>query len=60
LDVLASLCDLANIEVPATSEGKSFKPILMGKKIRSEILFTGFIVEEGDRGCAAFKRETGS
>lgn len=32
LDVLASLCELANIEVPATSEGLSFMPILMGKK----------------------------
>jgi arylsulfatase A-like enzyme len=32
LDVLASLCDLANIEVPATSEGLSFMPILMGKE----------------------------
>ena len=32
LDVLASLCDLANIKVPATSEGLSFMPILMGKE----------------------------
>jgi arylsulfatase A-like enzyme len=32
LDVLASLCELASIEVPATSEGFSFMPILMGKE----------------------------
>ena len=31
LDVLATLCDLAGIEQPATSEGISFKPVLMGK-----------------------------
>ncbi len=31
-DVLASLCDLAGIDAPATSEGRSFKPILEGRK----------------------------
>ena len=30
LDVLVSLCELASIEVPSTSEGLSFKPVLMG------------------------------
>ncbi|MDF1860534.1 MAG: sulfatase-like hydrolase/transferase [Verrucomicrobiales bacterium] len=32
LDVLATMCDLAGEEIPATSEGKSFKPVLMGEK----------------------------
>ncbi|MBT3467724.1 MAG: sulfatase-like hydrolase/transferase [Opitutae bacterium] len=32
LDTLATLCDLAGIKVPATCEGISFKPVLMGKK----------------------------
>ncbi|MEE2642784.1 MAG: sulfatase-like hydrolase/transferase [Planctomycetota bacterium] len=31
LDVLATLCDLAGVEVPATNEGKSMKPVLLGK-----------------------------
>ena len=30
LDVLSTLCDLANINEPDTSEGISFKPVLMG------------------------------
>ena len=32
LDVLATLCDLSGIEAPRTSEGKSFKPVLLGEK----------------------------
>ncbi|MCH2332941.1 MAG: sulfatase-like hydrolase/transferase, partial [Roseibacillus sp.] len=32
LDVLATLCDLSGIEAPKTSEGKSFKPVLLGEK----------------------------
>ena len=32
LDVLATLCDLAGIPAPATSEGTSFKPVLTGAK----------------------------
>lgn len=36
LDVLATLCDLAGIEIPETNEGISFRPVLEGKaeKIR--------------------------
>ncbi|WP_372772911.1 sulfatase-like hydrolase/transferase [Mangrovibacterium sp.] len=30
LDVLPTVCDLAGIEIPATVEGKSFKPVLEG------------------------------
>lgn len=32
LDTLATLCDLAGIKAPATNEGTSFKPVLMGEK----------------------------
>ena len=33
LDVLATLCDLAGIPAPETSEGISFKPVLTGQKL---------------------------
>ncbi len=32
LDTLATLCDLAGIEAPATNEGISFKPVLTGER----------------------------
>ena len=32
LDVMATFCDLADIKPPATCEGISFKPVLMGEK----------------------------
>lgn len=32
LDVLATLCDLADIDAPQTNEGISFKPVLEGKQ----------------------------
>ena len=32
LDVLATLCDLAGLPAPETSEGTSFKPVLTGEK----------------------------
>ena len=32
LDVLSTMCDIANIEIPKTSEGISFKPVLEGKQ----------------------------
>lgn len=31
LDVLATLCDLADVETPATNEGISFRPVLEGQ-----------------------------
>jgi arylsulfatase A-like enzyme len=31
LDVLATLCDLANVPLPASNEGISFRPVLEGK-----------------------------
>lgn len=32
LDSLATICDLAGVPAPATNEGTSFKPVLMGEK----------------------------
>jgi len=32
LDILATLCDLAGVDIPASNEGISFKPVLMGQK----------------------------
>lgn len=32
LDLLATLCDLAGIDTPATNEGLSFKPVLTGQR----------------------------
>ncbi|MEN8680844.1 MAG: sulfatase-like hydrolase/transferase [Akkermansiaceae bacterium] len=32
LDTLATLCDLAGLEAPASNEGRSFKPVLTGEK----------------------------
>jgi choline-sulfatase len=32
LDILATLCDLANIPAPESNEGLSFKPVLLGQK----------------------------
>ncbi|NNM27892.1 MAG: sulfatase-like hydrolase/transferase [Akkermansiaceae bacterium] len=32
LDVLATICDLAGVEAPASNEGLSFRPVLEGKK----------------------------
>ncbi len=32
LDVLSTLCDLADVKAPETSEGLSFKPVLRGQK----------------------------
>ncbi len=32
LDLLATICDLAGIEIPTTNEGVSFKPVLEGRE----------------------------
>lgn len=40
LDTLATLCDLAGFPAPKTSDGVSFKPVLMGKqKIVRDVLY---------------------
>lgn len=32
MDMLATMCELSGVEVPATNEGKSFAPVLRGEK----------------------------
>ncbi len=40
MDVLSTLCDLAGIDAPATSEGISFKPVLEGEReVVRDVLF---------------------
>ena len=41
LDVLSTLCDLAGIEQPPTSEGMTFKPVLLGKKVAARDVLYG-------------------
>jgi arylsulfatase A-like enzyme len=43
LDVLATLSDLAGIKAPTDNEGTSFKPVLMGKKLKTrEVLYGAY------------------
>ena len=43
LDVLATLCDLAEVPVPASSEGESFAPVLRGEReVVREVLFGAY------------------
>ncbi len=40
LDVLSTMCDLSGLEIPGTSEGISFKPVLMGEKeVTRDVLY---------------------
>ncbi|QDU92866.1 sulfatase-like hydrolase/transferase [Lignipirellula cremea] len=41
LDMLATLCDLAGVEPPASNEGISFKPVLEGKKATTRDVLYG-------------------
>lgn len=56
LDVLATLCDLARIEAPATSEGKSFKPVLMGEKKQVRDVLYGVYCGGGRPGSRCIKK----
>jgi arylsulfatase A-like enzyme len=56
LDVLATLCDLANIDSPKTSEGKSFKPVLMGKKKKVRDVLYGVYCGGGRPGSRCVKK----
>ena len=43
LDVLATLCDFAGIEAPATNEGLSFRPVLEGRRAAvRDVLFGSY------------------
>ena len=52
LDALATLCDLAKIDAPKTSEGISFKPVLMGDDEQALTSCTGSIAVGDARGHA--------
>ena len=41
LDVLATLCDLADIQAPETNEGLSFKPVLQGARTTTRDVLYG-------------------
>ena len=56
LDVLATLCDLAGIAAPATSEGISFKPVLEGKKAIVRDVLYGVYCGGGRPGTRCVKK----
>ncbi len=40
LDALSTMCDLAGVDIPKTSEGISFKPVLIGEKeVTRDVLY---------------------
>lgn len=41
LDVLSTLCDIAAVETPESSEGVSFKPVLMGEQTETRDVLYG-------------------
>lgn len=57
LDVLATLCDLAGIEAPKSSEGLSIKPVLTGEKtVVRDVLF-GVYNGGGKPGMRCVKKD---
>ena len=56
LDVLATVCDLAGIKAPATSEGLSFRPVLEGKKADVRDVLYGAYCGGGRPGTRSVKK----
>ena len=56
LDVLATLCDLADIELPQTNEGISFKPILTGEQTAMREVLYGAYAGGAKPGMRCVKR----
>jgi choline-sulfatase len=56
LDVLGTLCDLANIPAPSTNEGLSFKPVLMGEKESIRDIMYGVFCAETRPGLRAVRK----
>jgi choline-sulfatase len=56
LDVLATLCDLAGVDVPATNEGTSFKPVLEGKNKTVRDVLYGVYSGGGKPGMRCVKQ----
>jgi len=56
LDTLPTLCDLANIEVPAVTEGISFKPVLEGRQAQVRDVLYGVYCGGTKPGMRCVKR----
>ena len=56
LDVLSTLCDLAKIDAPKTSEGISFKPVLMGDEEQARDVLYGVYCGGGRPGTRSVKK----
>lgn len=56
LDVLATLCEIAGVEIPATNEGTSFLPVLHGRTPAIREVMYGVYSGDGPPGCRAVRR----
>lgn len=56
LDVLATLCEIAGIEPPATNEGRSFVPVLHGRVPAIRDVLYGVYSGDGAPGLRAVRR----
>ncbi|WP_208300233.1 sulfatase-like hydrolase/transferase [Prosthecobacter fusiformis] len=56
MDILATLCDLANIPAPETNEGISFKPVLAGEKTTVRDVLYGAYSGGGKPGMRCVKQ----
>ncbi len=56
LDILSTLCDLANINKPDTSEGLSFKPVLFGEAERMRDTMYGVFCAETRPGLRCVRK----
>lgn len=59
LDVLPTLCDLADIEIPQAVEGKSFRPVLEGKQQRVRDVLYGVYCGGTKPGMRSIKTADG-
>ncbi|MCH7752506.1 MAG: sulfatase-like hydrolase/transferase [Planctomycetes bacterium] len=57
MDVLPTLCDLAGIEIPASLEGLSFRPVLEGKKDRIRDVMYGVYCGGTKPGIRSVKKD---
>ncbi len=57
MDVLPTMCDLAGIEIPATIDGKSFRPVLEGKQDRIRDVLYGVYCGGTKPGIRAVKKD---
>jgi arylsulfatase A-like enzyme len=57
LDVLATLCDLAGVPVPASNQGMSFRPVLEGRRDRIREVIYGAYCGGTKPGIRAVQRD---